>query len=146
MKTAFSVIGLLTLGGVLLTASSDAATYAGQFCQSRTPGVSLTYTSTGATNNSGAAISISCPLERVKDLGTAAAGATIYFFNDGINKTCYFDNFNIDTGALGIWTSATGTTRLVPPTLTTTLQYQPFTLNCSLPAGGRVHGYYLGEI
>lgn len=145
MKTAFSVMGLLTLGGVLLTASSDAATYAGQFCQSRTPGVSLTYTSSGATNNSASQILITCPLVRTKDFGTAAAAPTIYFVNDGITKTCFFDNFNIDTGSLGIWTTATGAARLVPPVLTTTLQYQPFTLNCTLPSGGRVNGYYLGE-
>ncbi len=143
MKSALSMSVLVV--GAMFLGKADAATYAGQACESRTSGVSLSYVSSGARNLSGAPMSITCPLTRNNDLNVAAATAVAYFVNDGQSKTCFFDNFNIDTGGLGIWTSGSATGRLQLPTIATTLRYQPFTLNCSLPAGSQVNGYYLGE-
>lgn len=145
MKTSILSIGLLSLGSMLLGSESSATTYAGQSCESTSPGKSLSYTPTGASNTSGSSMYISCPITRANDFGTAAASAIIYFVNDGLSKSCFFDNFSIDTGNLGIWTSMSGTTRLVFPTLSPTLQWQPFTINCSLPSGSRVNGYFVYE-
>jgi hypothetical protein len=90
-------------------------------------------------------MSISCPIVRSNDFGTAAVSAVIYFVNDGLTKTCFLDNFSIDTGGFGLWASASGVSRLVVPTLSSTLQWQPFALNCSLPPTGRVNGYFVSE-
>ncbi len=143
MKSALSMSVVLV--GAMLLGKADAATYAGQACESRTSGVSLAYLNSGARNLSGSPMSITCPLTRNNDLNVAAATAVVYFVNDGQTKTCFFDNFNIDSGGLGIWTSGSAIARLQPPTIATTLRYQPFALNCSLPAGSQVNGYYLGE-
>ena len=145
MKTSVWSVCLLSLGSMLFASESSATTYAGQSCNSSSAGVSLSYSDFGATNSSSSGISISCPLTRVKDGGTNSVSAVIYFVNDGKTKTCFLDNFSIDTGGLGVWTSVSGVSRMVFPTLSTTLQWQPLTLNCSLPAGSKVNGYFLAE-
>lgn len=135
-------ISLLMVASFLSTAAYS-ATYAGQDCVARSG--SLTYLTTGAKNNGSSTIYISCPVARLKDFGTQAVSGVIYFVNDGKNKSCFFDNFNIDTGGLWKWTSASGTRRLAFPVLNPTKQWLPLTFNCSLPAGSHVTGYYINE-
>ena len=145
MKIPFLAICLVSLSSLLFASESDATTYAGQACESASAGLPLSYLASGARNSNTSSISISCPITRSNDFGTAAVGAVIYFVNDGLTKLCFLDNFNIDTGSLAVWTSVSGVTRLVSPTLSPTLQWQPLTLNCSLPATSRVNGYAVGE-
>jgi len=145
MKTSGLFICLLSLGTLFLTSESRATTYAGQACQSESAGLPLSYSTTGATNTSSSTIWIGCPTVRANDFGTAAVSAVIYFVNDGRTKTCYLDNFNIDIGSLGVWTSASGVSRLVLPTLSSTLAWQPLVLNCSLPSTSKVTGYFFSE-
>jgi len=145
MKTSYLALCLPILGLVALTPESHATTYAGQACVSKTAGAALTYQEAGARNLTTSPMSISCPAAHVKDGGTAAVDATIYFVNDGKPKSCFLDNFNIDTGSLAIWTSAAGTTRLVFPRLNPTLAFQPYVFNCSLPAGSSVNGFFVAE-
>jgi hypothetical protein len=142
------ILKKIALSAFVLAAASMAnvahsATYAGQDCVARTG--TLTYLSTGARNNGAGAISISCPFTRTNDGGAAAAAGVIYFVNDGKSKTCFFDNYNIDTGGLWGWRSASAVTRLVTPALAPTKPWSPFVLNCSLPAGSQVTGYFLSE-
>jgi hypothetical protein len=145
MKTSYLSLCLPILGLVAFAPESHATTYAGQACVSKTAGAQLTYLETGAKNLTASAMSIACPAAHVKDGGTAAVDATIYFVNDSKSKTCFLDNFNIDTGSLAIWTSAVGTARLVFPTLNPTLAFQPYVFNCSLPGGSSVNGFYVAE-
>ncbi len=135
--------GLVTLACGLVATNTYAATYPGQACQGQS--ATLAYSNTGARNATAAAMSISCPFVRTKDGGTAAAGAVAYFTNDGKTKSCYLDNFSIDSGALLKWSSTSGVTRLVLPTINPTAIWQPFALNCSLPAGSKINGYYFAE-
>jgi hypothetical protein len=144
MKTLISSICLLSLGSLFLVSESDAATYAGQACESRSAGLGLTYTSYGATNNNSSTIYITCPATRIRDDSTAAVSSSIYFVNDGRSKTCYFENFNINTGGVGLWAGKTEARRL-EFSLPATLRWYPYTFNCTLPAGSRVNGYHVGE-
>jgi hypothetical protein len=142
MKTLLSAA--IFLASPFLVSTAHSATYAGQDCVAKT-GV-LTYDDTGAKNRSTTtAASISCPYVRLNDGSSAAAGGVIYFTDDGKSKSCFFDNFNIDTGGLWGWRSAAGVTRLAIPALSPTKPWSPFTVNCSLPASSKVIGYYLGE-
>ena len=145
MKMSYLSLCLPLLGIVAFTPESVATTYAGQACQSRTVGTALSYSTTGASNPSTSTILIACPATHLNDGGTGPADAVIYFLNDGKTKSCFFDNFNIDTGALGVFTSASGTSRLQFPTLNPTLAFQPYAFNCSLPAGSKVTGFYVDE-
>jgi hypothetical protein len=80
---------------------------------------------------------------RTNDGNSAPAGSVIYFINDGTTRTCFFDNFNIDTGGFAFWTTATNNNpRMVLPTINATKPWSPFALNCNLPAGSKVNGYY----
>jgi len=143
MKGSILAFGLLSLGAALFTPEVEASTYAGHGCDTRS--LVLTKVRTGARNNNASAIAISCPLVRNSDGGTGTARSVIYFTNDGKSKSCFFDNYNIDTGGLGIWTGGSAVTRLALPPLVTTLRWQPLVLNCTLPAGSHVTGYALGE-
>ncbi len=134
---------LLSIAAATIVSEAQAVTYAGQDCVARS-GDTLTYLTTGAYNTT-KAVAISCPIVHVKDGGSAAAAAVIYFTGTA-SKSCYFDNFNIDTGALWRWTSASATNRLVLPVLTPTKAWSPYTLNCSLPKGNKVTGYYINEM
>jgi|GEM_PF-1998906 len=140
-KTLLSASVLLAVP--FLTNTAHAATYAGQDCVAKTG--ALTYDNTGAKNNGAVSIGISCPAVHVKDGGTAAVFPVIYFVNDGKTKSCFFDNFNIDTGGLWGWRSASGVRRLAFPALNPTKAWSPYTFNCSLPAGSKVTGYYISE-
>ena len=135
--------GLMATGLFVFAMNANAATYPAQDCVAKSG--ALTYSSTNATNYGASAIGISCPFARMKDGSTTAAGAVAYFNNDGKTKSCFLDNYSIDTGGLLRWTSASGVTRLVLPAINPTSAWQPMVLNCSLPAGSRVHGYYLSE-
>ena len=141
MKTL--LLGLLGLAALSCVGAAHAATYAGQSCQA-TLGT-LTYGSSNARNNAATGAAITCPVTRNRDNTTGPVSPVVYFIEDGKSKTCYFDNFNIDTGNLGVWTSASGTRRLALPTLATTVLFHPLTFNCSLPAGSAVVGYYISE-
>lgn len=142
MKSVYSTF--VALAAISLCANAySSTTYPGQDCEARTG--KLKYEAYGARNPGTAKINISCPLVRHNDGGSAPATSVVYFANDGKAKTCIFDNFNIDTGAAWGWTAATGVTRLVLPTLTPTKPWSPFVLNCTLPAGSKVTGYYLSE-
>jgi hypothetical protein len=135
---------LLVLGsGVFFAPQSEAVTYPGQACQSRTPGSPLTYVY-GARNNNVSSVEITCPVTRTRDNGTAAVTAAVYFSNDGVSKTCRLENFNINTGTAGVWTSRTEVRRL-ELTLPSTLQWFPLAFYCSLPARSQIMGYYVSE-
>lgn len=143
MKALLS-LGVILLAGASQLSTADANTFSGQACVSKTSGVQLVYDSTSARNPSTSTINVTCPAPRLKDDGNAPAFAVFYFNNDGTSKTCFFDNFNIGTGTLGVWTSATGTGRLDFPALNT-VAWQPFTFNCSAPANARMTGYFIFE-
>jgi hypothetical protein len=132
------------LASALLATQVQSATYPGQDCHGRN-GASLVYLGTGAINNDTSDIYITCPVVRLNDGGTAPVGAVIYFVDDGKTKFCYFDNFNIGTGAYWKWTSASGVGRLAFPQLSPTKQWSPYAFNCRLPGGSQVTGYYVGE-
>jgi len=140
-KTLLSISALMA--SPFLAATAYSATYAGQDCVAKT-GV-LTYDNTGAQNNGATAITISCPVPHLKDGGSTAVSPVIYFVNDGKIKSCFFDNFNIDTGNLWSWQSASGISRLAFPALSPTKAWSPYAFNCTLPAGSKVTGYYVGE-
>jgi hypothetical protein len=140
MKTPAIFLAVIA---AIVSSQSQAVTYAGQDCVGRS-GDTLTYDATGAINNT-KSIYISCPLVHQKDGGTAAAAAVIYF-TGAATKSCFFDNFNIDTGGLWRWTSASATTRMVLPTLTPTKAWSPYALNCYLPQSNKVTGYYIHEL
>ena len=138
---------IMLYAGLILTAlntNAYSATYPGQGCVGRY-GASLYYSTTGAQNTGSSTISISCPVARLKDGGTAGVTPVIYFINDGKTKSCYFDNYNIDTGGLWSWTSASGVRRLALPTLSPTHSWYPLAFNCSLPSQSKVTGYYFSE-
>ena len=138
------VFCVLISAGTLLTSNVYSATYPGQACEKKFGG-ELYRTSTYAQNTSSSTINITCPFDRLKDGGTGSATAVVYFVNEGKNKTCYFDNFNIDTGGLGKWTSTSGVRRLVLPKINPTIRWSPFVINCSLPPNSKITGYYLAE-
>jgi hypothetical protein len=146
MKTSFKILfsASIILATPFLVSTAHSATYAGQDCVAKTG--SLIYDNTGAKNRSTTvAASISCPYVRLNDGAASAAGGVVYFTNDGKTKSCFFDNFNIDTGGLWGWRSASGITRLAIPALNPTKPWSPFTLNCTLPASSKVTGYFLSE-
>ena len=136
--------GLISLTGALLSTNAYSATYAGQDCVAKN-GASLRYDSTGAKNNGTSTIHIACPVVRHKDGGTAPVYSVMYFKDDGKNKTCFFDNYNIDTGYLWKWTSKTGVRRLAMPKISPTKRWSPYAFNCSLPAKSKITGYYVSE-
>lgn len=134
----------IALAGIALSTNAHSATYPGQDCQARS-GASLQYETTGARNTRSSTVSIACPLDRLKDGGTAAVAGVFYFVDDGKTKTCFLDNFNIDTGGTWKWTSRSGVRRLVLPVLTPTKAWSPLVFNCSLPPNSKVTGYYISE-
>jgi hypothetical protein len=135
----------LTLTGALFMTQAHSATYAGQNCEGR-DGATLRYSTTGATNTTANTVNITCPVVHLKDGGTAGVDSVIYFVNDGKSKSCFFDNFNIDTGGLWGWTTASGVSRVVLPRLSATKAWSPYTFNCTLPSNSKVTGYYINEL
>ena len=142
MKTLLALL-LVASSSVLFTARSEAATYPGTACVSRTPGAQLSYVY-GARNSNASSVEITCPVARVKDNGTARVSSAVYFSNDGRSKTCRLENFNINSGTAGVWTTRVEVRRL-ELTLPSTLQWYPLAFYCSLPAGSQINGYHVSE-
>ena len=128
----------------MLAFDAEAGTYPGQACVSTSPGYSVQAQRFGSRNDNAIPIWVTCPIHKQINVPSSMVIADVYFTNDDKFKLCYLDGFNIDTGGLSIWTSATGVTRLTLPTLRH-IQRQALALTCLVPVSGQVNGYIARE-
>jgi hypothetical protein len=146
MKTLIATLCMAFAGSVLLAPQqADAATYPAHSCMSKDETKPLDYIAYSAQTRHVGGTLIACSPARIKDSGTARADAVIYFTDDGRTKFCTFENYDINTGRAGIWTSANGVRRIAFPSLASTLRWYPFSIQCLMPQFSVVTGFAVLE-